>query len=509
MKLSCFLTDEVHMEQENIEYNFPKLAMRLMKLCFSQDDASFQYRNEYTTTSWRLSPYSLVMANTSVRIGQKIEFDYEWLASRNVAAEPWSDAYVWLKDATASFSDFYWGTGKCYSALRMMYQHGTCNIYQIGFGTTPDPASFWFTEHPTEKNCHMHPDISKYHISIEIQPGKNGGNPLFVYTLTECNHPDPYSYTYTVESQRQDFPNMALVFGSNRVAYQISNLVVGNSRVSKFSYASKNAQIEDPVVFGTSNYQNLHFHKEIELTLVQSKSINYLVNGEQLHLTPNQILLINSNIHHQIQPYEKQTKVTILNFDVFKYLDQSESDLTNLYAFLNQNHNKPYQVYQEQEASELLHVIYNIIDESNRRKPSYQLYLKSYLLWIMAHLSREDFLSDSNITNNRNLNKIVPVIQYINEHFTEKINLGQISRAVSIDKCYLCKLFRNGTNSTIVDYINFLRLSHAVKQLRHINLSIAEVAYSSGFSSMQYFNRLFKQHYNCTPMEYRKQTLWS
>ena len=497
------------MDQENIEYNFPKLAMRLMQLCFSQDDASFQYRNEYTTTSERLSPNSLVIANTDIRIGQKIEFDYEWLASRNVAVEPWSDSYVWLKDATVPFYDFYYDHSTSYCSLRFMYENGTCNAYRIGIESTADPASFWFTERPGEETCNMHNDVAKYHISIEIQPGKNGENPRFVYKLTELDHPHPLSYTHTVVASRPDFPNMALVFGSNRVAYQISNLVVGKSHVSHFSYASPDAKADDPVVFGTSNYQNLHFHKEVELVFVQTESIDCLINGDSLDLTPNQILLSNRNIHHQSQPCEKQTKVTILNFDVFKYLDEGENDMNALYAFLRQNHNRPYQVYSGEDAGELLRLIHFILEETNQRKPAYELYLKSYLLWIGAHLSREGFLSESNIGNDRNLSKIVPAIQYINKHFTEKLTLSQISRAVTIEKCYLCKLFRTGTNSTIVDYINFLRLSHAVEQLRRMNLSIAEAAYQSGFSSMQYFNRLFKKRFNCTPMEYRKKMLWS
>ena len=495
--------------QENIEYNFPKLAMRLMQLCFSQDDTSFQYRNEYTTTSQWLSPNSMVVANTDVHIGQKIEFDYEWLASRNVAAEPWSDSYIWLKDATVPFHDFYYDRSTSYCSLRLMYENGTCNVYQIGIESAANPANFWFTERPGRKTCNMHNDIAKYHIAIEIQPGKNGENPRFVYTLTELDHPHPLSYTHTVVASRPDFPNMALVFGSNRTAYQISNLVVGNAHVSKFSYASPNAQVEDPVVFGTSNYQNLHFHKEIELVLVQTKSIDCLVNGEKMHLTPNQLLLINSNIHHQIQPCEKQTKVTILNFNVFKYLEQAETDMSVLYAFLRKNHNKPYRIYAEEEAGELLQLIQNISEETNRRKPSYQLYLRSYLTWIGAYLSREQFVTESNIESGKKLSKIVPAIRYINEHFTEKITLDQISRAVPIDKYYLCKAFRTGTNSTVLDYINFLRLSHAVEQLLRPSISIYEVAYNSGFSSVPYFNRLFKQYYNCTPMEYRKKLLWS
>lgn len=496
------------MNQENIEYSIPNLTLRLRHLFLSQDERSFQYREEYTTSPTYLSPSSLVIANADIDIGKKIEFDYEWLASRNIAAEPWSDSYIWLKDISIPVTQIL-EENAAYSSMRLMYNDGGCDVYQAGFGTELNPSGFWFTEQAEKSSCHMHNDVAKYHIAIEIQPGKNGENPRFVYTLTELEHPHPRSYTHTVIASRPDFPNMALVFGSNRTAYRISNLTVENDPVSEFSYAAPNAQADDLVLFGTSNYQNMHFHKEVELVQVQTESLDCSVNGQDVHLLSGDILLINSNVHHMMVPHDKPAKITVLNFDMFKYLDQRENDLSILYAFLSQNkiYCKPYQIYNGEEARELTGIIDSISKEISRRKKAYQCYIKSYLLWIVSHLLREEFLPDGDSINNHNLNKIIPVIQYINSHYAEKISLDQIGHAVSMDKHYLCRLFRACTQSTIVDYINFLRLSRVVEQLDHSNSSISEAAYSSGFSSMQNFNRLFKQRYGCTPIEYRKKML--
>ena len=496
------------MNQENIEYSIPNLSLRLRHLFLSQDERSFQYREEYTTSPTYLSPSSLVIANADIDIGKKIEFDYEWLASRNIEAEPWSDSYIWLKDISLPITQILEGNA-AYSSMRLMYTDGGCDVYQIGFGTEINPSGFWFTELPGNNNCHMHNDVAKYHIAIEIRPGKNGENPRFVYTLTELGCEDPRSYTHTVIANQAELPNMALVFGSNRTAYRISNLTVENDPVSEFSYAIPTAQADNLVVFGTSNYQNMHFHKEVELVQVQTESIDCSVNGHDLHLLPGDILLINSNIHHMIVPHDKPAKITVLNFDMFKYLNQRENDLSILYAFLSQNKIccQPYQVYTGEEAEELTRIIDSISEEISRRKKSYQYYIRAYLLWIVAHLLRENFLPDSDGINNRSLSKIIPVIQYIHAHYSEKISLDSISHAVSMDKHYLCRLFRACTRSTIVDYINFLRLSLVAEQLSHMNTSISEAAYSSGFSSMQNFNRLFKQRYGCTPIEYRKKMM--
>ena len=240
------------MNQENIEYSIPNLSLRLRHLFLSQDERSFQYREEYTTSPTYLSPSSLVIANAEIDIGKKIEFDYEWLASRNIEAEPWSDSYIWLKDISLPITQILEGNA-AYSSMRLMYNDGGCDVYQIGFGTEINPSGFWFTELPGNNNCHMHNDVAKYHIAIEIRPGKNGENPRFVYTLTELGCEDPRSYTHTVIANQAELPNMALVFGSNRTAYRISKLTVENDPVSEFSYAIPTAQADNLVVFGTSN----------------------------------------------------------------------------------------------------------------------------------------------------------------------------------------------------------------------------------------------------------------
>lgn len=133
------------MNQENIEYSIPNLTLRLRHLFLSQDERSFQYREEYTTSPTYLSPSSLVIANADIDIGKKIEFDYEWLASRNIAAEPWSDSYIWLKDISIPVTQIL-EENTAYSSMRLMYNDGGCDVYQAGFGTELNPSGFWFTE---------------------------------------------------------------------------------------------------------------------------------------------------------------------------------------------------------------------------------------------------------------------------------------------------------------------------------------------------------------------------
>lgn len=48
-----------------------------------------------------------------------------------------------------------------------------------------------------------------------------------------------------------------------------------------------------------------------------------------------------------------------------------------------------------------------------------------------------------------------------------------------------------------------MRVKKAVQLLDSGEYSISEIAYMSGFSSPQYFSRVFKEVMNCTPSEYK------
>ena len=69
-----------------------------------------------------------------------------------------------------------------------------------------------------------------------------------------------------------------------------------------------------------------------------------------------------------------------------------------------------------------------------------------------------------------------PVLSYIDEHYNEKITLEQMSELVNFDKSHFCRVFKRCVNASLVDYINYIRISKAEKLLLSTNKSISEIA---------------------------------
>jgi len=97
--------------------------------------------------------------------------------------------------------------------------------------------------------------------------------------------------------------------------------------------------------------------------------------------------------------------------------------------------------------------------------------------------------------------------EYILEHQSEDINLGQVARAVNTSTFYFCKMFKKVTGINFTDYLSRVRIEKSKNLLLNPNLRVSEIAFEVGFQSLTHFNRVFKKVLGQTPTEYRAQLL--
>lgn len=96
---------------------------------------------------------------------------------------------------------------------------------------------------------------------------------------------------------------------------------------------------------------------------------------------------------------------------------------------------------------------------------------------------------------------------YICEHQSEKLSLGQVARAVNMSAFYFCKMFKKVTGVNFTDYLSRVRIEKAKNLLLNPNLRVSEIAFEVGFQSLTHFNRVFKKLLGQSPTDYRAQLL--
>jgi len=93
--------------------------------------------------------------------------------------------------------------------------------------------------------------------------------------------------------------------------------------------------------------------------------------------------------------------------------------------------------------------------------------------------------------------------QFIAEHQTEDIALGDVARAVHASTFHFCKMFKKATGMTFTEYLSLVRVGKAKKLLANPQLRISEIAYEVGFNSLTHFNRVFRKSVGQSPTTYR------
>ncbi len=109
---------------------------------------------------------------------------------------------------------------------------------------------------------------------------------------------------------------------------------------------------------------------------------------------------------------------------------------------------------------------------------------------------------DSQNSEVREQNRLEAIHNYITENYTEKILLDNICFIFGTNKTTLCKDFKSEYKTTVLNYINALKIREAKALLRQNKLSVTEISERLGFNSIHYFSRLFKKITGQSPKEY-------
>ena len=97
------------------------------------------------------------------------------------------------------------------------------------------------------------------------------------------------------------------------------------------------------------------------------------------------------------------------------------------------------------------------------------------------------------------------IMAYVQTHFQEPgLSLENLSQLVHLTPDYLSSCFKAETGKNLKRYITYVRMAEAKRMLRMRELSVAEIAERTGYSSNHYFAKTFRRETGMTPTEYRE-----
>lgn len=95
------------------------------------------------------------------------------------------------------------------------------------------------------------------------------------------------------------------------------------------------------------------------------------------------------------------------------------------------------------------------------------------------------------------------IANYVYTNYKSDIRLADLAEQLYLSPAYLSKYIKTRLHMNFVDYVNSIRLFHAVAEIRNSEKKITNIAIDNGFSNLTAFNHAFKKFYDMTPSEFR------
>lgn len=131
---------------------------------------------------------------------------------------------------------------------------------------------------------------------------------------------------------------------------------------------------------------------------------------------------------------------------------------------------------------------------------------KTILLQLLCYYIENSPLCKFADTGHSQLEAVNVVLQYIENHMSEKLSVEKLAGLVHFHPHYFIQVFKTMVGCPPIQYITKLRFEHACIFLSSTGKSVYEIAERVGIEP-DYFAKFFKHHSGMTPTEYRNRII--
>lgn len=258
-------------------------------------------------------------------------------------------------------------------------------------------------------------------------------------------------------------------------------------------------------------FNPFHHHDELELTFILKSKGQRFVGESVERFEPGDLVLVGANVPHcwknDEEYYLPESKLRAEAI-VVQFKDNFAGDsffmlpeLKNIRTLIeNAKMGIKYSIKSNKSIQKKLNKLINV-DREDR------VILLITILKDLTEIEEKTFLSrafNHNHVNYENLDRLNRIFKFTLENVKENVSLSEVSSLIGLSPHAFCRYFKLHTRKTYKEFVNEIRISNVCRLLRETELSVNEIAYSNGFSSLSHFIRTFKRHTRFTPSEYRK-----
>lgn len=251
---------------------------------------------------------------------------------------------------------------------------------------------------------------------------------------------------------------------------------------------------------------NYHYHDFHKILILLSGDITYCIEGRTYQLRPDDIVIVNAGEVHKpiIQsdaPYERIIIYISPSFIAEYQEPDNDLSLCFRHAFTEQSHVlRLHSSKNGKLAASIRELDRSLKDQDYARDLKHHICFLEFMIQLNRAALHNHVAFIDNSTSNE---KILAVLDYLNQHLTEDISIDDLSARFYLSRYYLMHTFKEQTGYTIGNYLSTKRLLLA-KDLITSGRPMTEVCYACGFRNYSTFSRAYKKCFGESPREFRQ-----
>lgn len=240
-------------------------------------------------------------------------------------------------------------------------------------------------------------------------------------------------------------------------------------------------------------FRDKHWHRSIEIFMVFEGHLKFYLNDLEQELNPGEFVLVNSNEIHAIDSPEPN-KTVVIQIPLKTFSDYFTGE-----QYIRFTHEAKKQDVQ------VVDLIREMFAAYGKKEAGYDMRVKSgyyMLLYLLVSVYRELDVKDELLKQNRKLNKLTPITNYMKEHYREELSLEALAEVFGYAPAYISRMFQKYAGINYKDYLQGVRVEYAFAELNRAEHTVSEVAFHHGFPSSRAFSKAFQKKYGMLPSAY-------
>ncbi|MEO3946114.1 AraC family transcriptional regulator [Gorillibacterium sp. CAU 1737] len=258
-------------------------------------------------------------------------------------------------------------------------------------------------------------------------------------------------------------------------------------------------------------FQDLHWHEELQFTLVTSGRITIQINGEDHHLHSGEAIFINKGVLHVTTELPEDGTYVSFNFpeSLLCFFPGSRMERDHVQPYMD-GFVFPAKILSPNVSwqADLLQGLWHLKQFQDGEKPfgwQYEVACSITRIWLL--LIRHVALlnpSGHHKAMVQQQERIQRLLGYIHQHYSESISLADIAKAAAISVAECGRCFTKTVHTTPYKYLMEYRIKRSKDLLSTTGLAVTDIATRVGFNHANHFIQTFKKSQGVTPNEYRK-----